>query len=149
YSSLNAPVVAVNDGVVQKIGENAKLGRYLVLQDAYGNRYTYAELGQVAKTHPVPHTQALSAKDFRLQGPGGKDSAPAAPATAGPRRRQPLDPPRDPGREGELPSPRATEHRGAPEPPLRQPRPQRAREPEPAERPRRARQPPRQERPRL
>ena len=83
YSSVNAPVVAVNDGVVKKIGENDRLGRYLVLQDAYGNSYTYAQLGSVAKTHAVPHEQALSQKDLQIQGPEGKDATPSAPATAG------------------------------------------------------------------
>ena len=81
YSSLNAPVVAVNDGVIKKIGDNPKLGKYVVLQDAYGNQYTYAQLGSVAKTHPVPRQQSLSAKDFKLQTP--KDAAPSTPATAG------------------------------------------------------------------
>ena len=32
----------------------AKLGRYIVLQDVYGNRYTYAHLGKVSKRYPVP-----------------------------------------------------------------------------------------------
>jgi hypothetical protein len=82
YSSVNAPVVAVNDGVIKKIGENDKLGKYLVLQDAYGNQYTYAQLGEVAKDHPVPREQNLSARDFKLQTPN-KDSAPSTPATAG------------------------------------------------------------------
>ncbi len=82
YSSLNAPVVAVNDGVIKKMGDSPKLGKYLVLQDAYGNRYTYAHLGSVAKTHPVPRQQSLSSKDFKLETPS-KDSAPDTPATAG------------------------------------------------------------------
>src|SRR4051794_661755 len=82
YSSLNAPVVAVNDGVIKKIGENAKLGKYVVLQDAYGNQYTYAQLGSVEKTHPVPRSRNLSSKDFKLQTPTN-DSAPSSPATAG------------------------------------------------------------------
>jgi Transglycosylase SLT domain len=82
YSSRNAPVVAVNDGVVKKIGENDRLGKYLVLQDAYGNRYTYAQLGSVAKLHPVPRQQGLSAKDFKLTAPK-KDAAPSQPASAG------------------------------------------------------------------
>ena len=38
-------MVAVNDGEIKKIGKNRKLGRYVVLQDVYGNRYTYAHLG--------------------------------------------------------------------------------------------------------
>jgi hypothetical protein len=81
YSSLNAPVVAVNDGVIKKIGDNAKLGKYVVLQDAYGNQYTYAHLGSIEKTHPVPRQQSLSSKDFKLQTPS--DSKPTSPASAG------------------------------------------------------------------
>jgi hypothetical protein len=54
YSSERAPVVAVNDGRVQKVGKNRKLGRYVVLQDVYGNRYTYSGLGSVARYYPVP-----------------------------------------------------------------------------------------------
>jgi hypothetical protein len=81
YSSLNAPVVAVNDGVIKKMGDNAKLGKYLVLQDAYGNQYTYAHLGSIAATHPVPRQQSLSSKDFKLQTPN--DAEPTTPATAG------------------------------------------------------------------
>jgi hypothetical protein len=81
YSSLNAPVVAVNDGVIKKVGENDRLGKYLVLQDAYGNQYTYAHLGSIAQTHPVPRQQSLSSKDFKLETPS--DKAPTTPATAG------------------------------------------------------------------
>ncbi len=81
YSSLNAPVVAVNDGVIKKMGDNAKLGKYIVLQDAYGNDYTYAHLGSIAQTHPVPRQQSLSSKSFKLETPN--DSAPTSPATAG------------------------------------------------------------------
>ena len=43
YSKDGAPVVAANDGVITKIGENKKLGKFIVLRDAYGNEYTYAE----------------------------------------------------------------------------------------------------------
>jgi hypothetical protein len=82
YSSLNAPVVAVNDGVIKKMGENARLGKYIVLQDAYGNQYTYSQLGSIAKTHPVPRQENLSAKDFKLETPN-QDAAPSTPATAG------------------------------------------------------------------
>ncbi len=82
YSSLNAPVVAVNDGVIKKIGDSKALGKFIILQDAYGNRYTYAHLGSIEKTHPVPRQQSLSAKDFKLETPN-KDAAPSTPATAG------------------------------------------------------------------
>jgi murein DD-endopeptidase MepM/ murein hydrolase activator NlpD len=83
YSSLNAPVVAVNDGVIKEIGENAKLGKFIVLQDAYGNRYTYAQLGSIAANHPVPRERALTAKDFKLEGPDGSAPSPKGPASTG------------------------------------------------------------------
>jgi hypothetical protein len=86
YSSVNAPVVAVNDGVITAAGENPKLGQFIVLQDAYGNRYTYAGLGAIADSHPVPKENALTAADFKLESPKGtvkQDPDPNAPATAG------------------------------------------------------------------
>jgi hypothetical protein len=49
FASEDAPVVAVNDGIIEKIGSTPRLGNYVVLQDAYGNRYTYAELGQIVR----------------------------------------------------------------------------------------------------
>jgi murein DD-endopeptidase MepM/ murein hydrolase activator NlpD len=49
FSHEGAPVVAVNDGVIKAIGETPKLGRYIVLEDPYGNRYTYAELGEIVR----------------------------------------------------------------------------------------------------
>ena len=86
YSSLKAPVVAVNDGVITALGENQKLGKFVVLTDAYGNRYTYAGLGGIADSHPVPKENALTAADFKLESPKGTDQpaeAPSEPATAG------------------------------------------------------------------
>jgi Transglycosylase SLT domain len=85
YSRVNAPVVAVNDGVITAMGENEKLGRFIVLTDAYGNRYTYAGLGAISESHPVPKENALTAADFKLESPepAKPDSDPSAPATAG------------------------------------------------------------------
>jgi len=51
FSHRGAPIVAVNDGVITKTGQSTKLGPYVVLRDAYGNRYTYAELGQIVRKH--------------------------------------------------------------------------------------------------
>ena len=48
FTREGAPVVAVNDGVIQRIS-----GDEVVLRDAYGNRFTYADLGEVAQVHPV------------------------------------------------------------------------------------------------
>ncbi len=49
FAAEDAPVVAVNDGVIEKLGSSQTLGRFIVLRDAYGNRYTYAELGKIAR----------------------------------------------------------------------------------------------------
>ncbi|HTR74926.1 MAG TPA: lytic murein transglycosylase [Solirubrobacterales bacterium] len=49
FAKQGAPVVAVNDGTIRKIGHSAKLGNFIVLEDTYGNRYTYAELGKLIR----------------------------------------------------------------------------------------------------
>ncbi|WP_320673310.1 lytic murein transglycosylase, partial [Patulibacter defluvii] len=49
-----AAAVAVQDGTVTRIGESPRLGRFVELRDAYGNRYTYAGLGRLATQHLVP-----------------------------------------------------------------------------------------------
>ena len=54
YAKRGSPVVAVNDGKIVKLGDNATLGRYIELQDATGNVYTYSELGTISSTYPVP-----------------------------------------------------------------------------------------------
>jgi hypothetical protein len=51
FTKEGAPVVAVNDGVIRKLGHSAKLGSFIVLEDTYGNRYTYAELGNFVRDH--------------------------------------------------------------------------------------------------
>ena len=81
YSSLDAPVVAVNDGVIRKMGKSKELGKFIVLQDAYGNRYTYSQLGSISQMHPVPRQRKPGAGAFKLEGPQ-RDAAPKAPAGA-------------------------------------------------------------------
>jgi murein DD-endopeptidase MepM/ murein hydrolase activator NlpD len=49
FAREGAPVVAVNDGVVVKMGRSDRLGRFVVLRDAYGNRYLYAKLGEIVR----------------------------------------------------------------------------------------------------
>jgi hypothetical protein len=51
FAREGAPVVAVNDGVIVKMGNSKELGRYVVLRDAYGNRYLYAKLGTIVRDH--------------------------------------------------------------------------------------------------
>jgi transglycosylase-like protein with SLT domain/peptidase M23-like protein len=54
FSRSAAPVIAANDGKVVKIGASKRLGHFVVLQDVYGNTYTYGHLGDVSKTYPAP-----------------------------------------------------------------------------------------------
>jgi hypothetical protein len=54
YARRGAPVIAVNDGKIVKIGRSKRLGRYVELQDETGNVYTYANLGSVPRSYPVP-----------------------------------------------------------------------------------------------
>ncbi len=51
FAAEGAPVVAVNDGVIVKMGDSERLDRYVVLRDAYGNRYIYAKLGRIVHNH--------------------------------------------------------------------------------------------------
>jgi len=81
YARRGAPVVAVNDGVIKKVGVSERLGRYVVMQDVYGNRYTYSGLGRVSTVYPVPKEKRLSADDFRLVKPT-KDPKPTKAASA-------------------------------------------------------------------
>ncbi|MDQ3934825.1 MAG: lytic murein transglycosylase, partial [Actinomycetota bacterium] len=54
FSERGAPVVAVNDGRIDRIGHTRKHGRYVVMRDVYGNEYAYTGLGKVAEFYPVP-----------------------------------------------------------------------------------------------
>ena len=85
YARSGSPVVAVNDGVIKKIGTDAKLGHYVVLQDVYGNRYTYAHLGSVAQHYPVPKQDAADTKHSAraVKANGARRPEAVAPASAG------------------------------------------------------------------
>jgi hypothetical protein len=104
YSKPDASVVAVNDGVIKKIGHSKELGKFIVLQDAYGNRYTYGQLGQIDRLHAVPRQRKLSAQDFKQKGPGN-DAAPKAPATAGQNSTRKAKPQPAPPKPAAAPSP--------------------------------------------
>jgi Transglycosylase SLT domain len=81
YADKGSPVVAVNDGTIKRIGHDEHRGNYLVLEDSYGNRFTYAELGAISRVHPVATHKRLTDKDFQLV--KGDDPTPQAPATRG------------------------------------------------------------------
>jgi len=78
FAKEGAPLVAVNDGVIRKIGKNDRLGRFIVLRDAYGNDFTYANVGSVAKVIPTPKDRKLTSADFKLVRPGEKKGGSSA-----------------------------------------------------------------------
>ena len=81
FAREGSPVIAVNDGVIKKIGRNRRLGRHIVLQDVYGNRFTYAQLGTISKSYPVPKEDATSQRSARAV--PANDAKPTRPASAG------------------------------------------------------------------
>jgi murein DD-endopeptidase MepM/ murein hydrolase activator NlpD len=82
FAREGSPVVAVNDGVIKKIGRSRQLGRHVVLQDVYGNRFTYAHLDSVSKSYPVPKDEATN-PDRHAQAIAANDKKPTRPASAG------------------------------------------------------------------
>jgi soluble lytic murein transglycosylase-like protein len=90
-SPPNATVVAAQDGRVVKLGTSRKLGKYVILQDIYGDVFTYAGLGSIASTYRLPkppRTADVSGKTALAAGGGGGEPAPTQPASAG--RQPPL-----------------------------------------------------------
>jgi len=84
FARRGAPVVATGDGVIKRIGRSGRLGRFLVLQDVYGNRYTYAQLGSLQRFYPVPKAQAERPSARALKANEAERlPAPRAPASAG------------------------------------------------------------------
>jgi hypothetical protein len=74
---LGAPVTAVQDGRVIKLGRSRKLGNYLALQDVYGDVFTYAGLGSIAHRY---HELGHHAKTKRAGAGAGPGSGAAAAA---------------------------------------------------------------------
>ncbi len=84
YAREGTPAIASNDGIIEAIGKSSRIGNYVVLQDAYGNRYTYSHLRSLAKLYPVPTADVSQAKLNGTPGPTQPtDPRPNAPASAG------------------------------------------------------------------
>ena len=97
FARRGAPVVAVNDGVIKKLGVSKRIGRYVVLQDVYGNQYTYGNLGRISKLYPIPKSDLgklkTTAKAIQAnQRQKRKDPTPTAPASAGRQLTHPTTP---------------------------------------------------------
>ncbi len=83
FAKRGSPVIAVNDGRIVKVGTTPQLGRYIELQDSTGNIYTYAHLGSVSKSYPVPKQVKISARQVIKEFSVPAAKAPTAPASAG------------------------------------------------------------------
>jgi hypothetical protein len=81
------PVVAVQDGEIVRVGKNARLGRYVMLRDAYGNTYTYAHLAKTARSVLVAKERAAAQAGADTLPAPLPDPAPTQPASAGTNRR--------------------------------------------------------------
>ena len=90
YAKQGSPVIAVNDGKVVKIGNNKTLGRYLELQDATGNTYTYANLGSIPSLYPVPKPVKMSSTSIAKALLAPATPAPKQAATAGSQQAAPI-----------------------------------------------------------
>jgi murein DD-endopeptidase MepM/ murein hydrolase activator NlpD len=86
FARKGAPVIAVNDGRIVRIGHSRRLGRFIQLQDGYGNIYTYGKLGSISKKYAAPIPKQESAKQIAKELRLPKDKAPTQPATAGVHR---------------------------------------------------------------
>ena len=90
YAKQGSPVIAVNDGKVVKIGNSPTLGRYLELQDATGNTYTYANLGSIPALYPVPKPVRMSSRSIATVPLAPATPAPTQAATAGSQQAAPI-----------------------------------------------------------
>jgi hypothetical protein len=90
-AAAGSPAVAVQDGQIVQIGHSAALGRFVVLRDAFGNTYTYAQLGDLAAVYPVLQPHLHSTVSTRMSQAGAaREAAPTGPATAGAQPHSPL-----------------------------------------------------------
>jgi hypothetical protein len=86
-SEPNAHAVAVQGGRIVKLGSSRKLGSYVVLQDVYGDVFTYAGLGSIARSYtPAEAQSAANAAAQRTASAStktgsGSSGAPAAGST--------------------------------------------------------------------
>ncbi|HWX44331.1 MAG TPA: lytic murein transglycosylase, partial [Solirubrobacteraceae bacterium] len=90
-TQAGAPVIAVQDGEITAVGDSPTLGRYVSLRDAYGNTYTYAQLGSIAELYPVLEPREHTIISTRIARPGaGVGPPPSTPASAGVQPHSPL-----------------------------------------------------------
>jgi hypothetical protein len=83
FAKRGSPAIAVNDGKIVALGHSTALGNYVRLQDATGNTYTYAHLGQISKLYAAPKPVNITNKDIASELATPKVKAPTHAASAG------------------------------------------------------------------
>ncbi len=78
-----ASVVAVQDGRVLQLGSSRALGRFVILKDVYGDVFTYAGLGSIARSYTPAKTPRATTHSAAVEAAGKHDPAPSLPASAG------------------------------------------------------------------
>ncbi|HWF72946.1 MAG TPA: lytic transglycosylase domain-containing protein [Solirubrobacteraceae bacterium] len=81
-ASARARAVAVADGRIIALGHSARLGHYAVLEDAFGNTYTYRGLGSIARAYAVSKPVTLGARQIARELALPSSPPPSAPATS-------------------------------------------------------------------
>jgi soluble lytic murein transglycosylase-like protein len=76
-------VVAVQDGRILQVGHSRALGRFVILRDVYGDVFTYAGLGSVARTYAAAKASRAPVKSPGVEAAGTHDPTPSQPASAG------------------------------------------------------------------
>ena len=92
YAKQGAPVIAVNDGRILGVGTSKRLGRFVKLQDVYGNTYTYGHLGKVAKRYPAPKPQKVTKEQVPRELAAARARTPRRPRPRPTPRRRPRAP---------------------------------------------------------
>ena len=95
YANPGAPVVAVSDSKVVRIGVSKRLGRFVQVRDAYGNTYTYGRLATISTRYAAPKPQKVDPAEVRRMlaapKPDAKPTTPASdtqrPASKAPRKK--------------------------------------------------------------
>ncbi len=80
---VGAPVTAVQDGRIIKLGHTHRLGNYLALRDIYGDVFTYAGMGSIAPNYPVARHPRKAKQAGVAVTPPVHEPAPTKPASAG------------------------------------------------------------------
>lgn len=83
FARPGSPLIATQDAKVIKIGQSERLGRFVQIQDVYGNIYTYGNVGKVADAYGAPRSRTVSGAEVRKELKLPKDPKPTEAASAG------------------------------------------------------------------